>query len=144
MSKEKKIKLFLVDDEVLFLKLLEVEFLDHSDFSIETFVSGEDCIANLSNKPDVIILDYLLNGTNINAMNGIDTLDKILAFDPTIPVIILSAQDSIEVAVNCIHHHAIDYVVKSETAFIRIQKIISNLFKMRKIERELNWFEDRM
>ena len=144
MSKENKIKLFLVDDEVLFLKLLEVEFLDHGDFSIETFVSGEDCIANLSNKPDVIILDYMLDGTNVNAMNGIDTLDKILAFDPTIPVIILSAQDSIEVAVNCMHHHAIDYVVKSETAFIRIQKIISNLYKIRKIEKELNWYIERM
>ncbi len=144
MSKENKVKLFLVDDEVLFLKLLEVEFLDHGDFSIETFVSGEDCIANLSNKPDVIILDYLLDGTNVNAMNGIDTLDKILAFDPTIPVIILSAQDSIEVAVNCMHHHAIDYVVKSETAFIRIQKIISNLYKIRKIEKELNWYIERM
>ena len=144
MSKENKIKLFLVDDEVLFLKLLEVEFLDHGDFSIETFVSGEDCIAKLSNKPDVIILDYLLDGTNVNAMNGIDTLDKILAFDPTIPVIILSAQDSIEVAVNCMHHHAIDYVVKSETAFIRIQKVISNLYKIRKIEKELNWYIERM
>ena len=121
-----------------------MEFLDHGDFSIETFVSGEDCIANLSNKPDVIILDYLLDGTNVNAMNGIDTLDKILAFDPTIPVIILSAQDSIEVAVNCMHHHAIDYVVKSETAFIRIQKIISNLYKIRKIEKELNWYIERM
>jgi two-component system OmpR family response regulator len=144
MNKEKKIKLFLVDDEVLFLKLLEVEFLEHGDFSIETFVSGEECIANLSSKPDVIILDYLLNGTTLNAMNGIDTLDKILAYDPSIPVIILSAQDSIEVAVNCIHHRAIDYVVKSETAFMRLQKIITNLYKMRKIEWELNWFIDRM
>jgi DNA-binding NtrC family response regulator len=144
MSKENKIKLFLVDDEVLFLKLLEVEFLDHGDFSIETFVSGEDCIANLSSKPDVIILDYLLDGTIVNAMNGIDTLDRILAYDPSIPVIILSAQDSIEVAVNCMHHHAIDYVVKSETAFIRIQKIISNLYKMKKIEKELNWYIERM
>lgn len=144
MNKGNKIKLFLVDDEVLFLKLLEVEFLEHGDFSIETFVSGEDCIANLSSKPDIIILDYLLNGTTLNAMNGIDTLDKILAFDPFMPVIILSAQDRIEVAVDCIHHRAIDYVVKSETAFIRLQKIISNLYKMRKIERELNWFVDRM
>lgn len=144
MNKGNKIKLFLVDDEILFLKLLEVEFLEHGDFSIETFVSGEDCIANLSSKPDIIILDYLLNGTTLNAMNGIDTLDKILAYDPSIPVIILSAQDSIEVAVDCIHHRAIDYVVKSETAFIRIQKIISNLYKIRKIERELNWFVERM
>lgn len=144
MSKEKKIKLFLVDDEVLFLKLLEVEFLDNGDFSIETFVSGEDCISKLSSKPDIIILDYKLNGTTLDAMNGIETLDKILAFDPTIPVIILSAQDSIEVAVNCMHHHAIDYVVKSETSFIRIQKIISNLYKMRKVEKELNWYIDRM
>ncbi len=144
MSKENKLKLFLVDDEVLFLKLLEVEFLESGDFNIDTFVSGEDCIANLSSNPDLIILDYKLNGTTLNAMNGIDTLDKILAFDPSIPVIILSAQDSIEVAVNCIHHHAIDYVVKSETAFIRLQKIISNLYKMRKIEKELNWYIDRM
>jgi DNA-binding NtrC family response regulator len=139
-----KIKLFLVDDDALYLKLLEIEFLRHADFIIESYTTGELCIENLCNKPDVIVLDYLLDGIIANAMNGIETLDQIKAFNPDIPVIMLSAQDKIEVAVNCMHHKAFDYVVKSETAFMRLQKIISSIFKYKKMEKELSWYMERM
>ena len=77
-------------------------------------------------------------------MNGIETLDKIKAFNPEIPVIMLSSQDKIEVAINCMHHKAVDYVVKSETAFVRLQKIITSVFKYQKMEKQLNWYMDRM
>jgi DNA-binding NtrC family response regulator len=77
-------------------------------------------------------------------MNGIETLDKIKAFNPDIPVIILSAQDKIEVAINCMHHKAADYVVKSETAFLRLQKIITSVMQFNKLEKELNWYMERM
>jgi two-component system, OmpR family, response regulator len=139
-----KIKLFLVDDDALFLKSLEIEFLQHADFSIETFATGERCVASLSQNPDVIILDYLLDGIEKDVMNGIETLDLIKSFNPDIPVIMLSAQDKIDVAVNCIHHRAFDYVVKSETAFLRLQKIISAIFRYKKMEKELNWYMERM
>ena len=56
----------------------------------------------------------------------------------------LSSQDKIEVAINCMHHKAFDYVVKSETAFVRLQKIITSIFKYQKMEKELNWYMDRM
>jgi DNA-binding NtrC family response regulator len=144
MNDKSKIKLFLVDDDALFLKSLEIEFLGHADFRIETFSTGELCLENLSHNPDVIILDYLLDGIVPNAMNGIETLDKILAFNPEIPVVMLSSQDKIEVAVNCMHHKAFDYVVKSETAFIRLQKIISTIFHYQKVQKELNWYMERM
>jgi DNA-binding NtrC family response regulator len=77
-------------------------------------------------------------------MNGIETLDKIKDFNPEIPVVMLSSQDKIEVAINCMHHKAVDYVVKSETAFVRLQKIITSVFKYQKMEKELNWYMDRM
>ncbi|WP_264564271.1 response regulator [Flavobacterium sp. N3904] len=144
MNTTTKIKLFLVDDDALFLKSLEIEFLDHADFEIETYSTGELCLANLSNTPDVIILDYHLDGIDLNAINGIDTLDKIKAFNPEIDVIMLSSQDKIEVAIDCMHHQAYDYVVKSETAFVRLQKIISSLFEFRKMKKELNWYMERM
>jgi two-component system, OmpR family, response regulator len=144
MTKETKIKLFLVDDDAVFLKSLEIEFLQHADFEIETFATGELCIAALSHNPDVIILDYLLDGIIKNVMNGIQTLDKIKAFNKDIPVVILSSQDKIEVAINCMHHKAFDYVVKSETAFVRLKKIIATIFRYRKMEKELNWYMDRM
>jgi DNA-binding NtrC family response regulator len=142
--KSEKIKLFLVDDDAVFLKSLEIEFLQHADFVIETYATGELCLKNLANNPDVIILDYHLDGIDKNAMNGMDTLDKIKAINPDIPVVMLSSQDKIEVAINCMHHRAFDYVVKSETAFMRLQKIITTIFRYKKMEKELNWYMERM
>ena len=127
MNTNEQIKIFLVDDDVLFLKSLEIEFLQHADFQIETFTTGELCIDNLDHNPAVIILDYHLDGIDKNAMNGLDTLDKIQAYNPAIAVIMLSAQDKIDVAINCMHHMAFDYVIKSETAFVRLQKIINTI-----------------
>ena len=144
MNNKDKIKLFLVDDDALFLKSLDIEFLQHADFTIETYATGELCMQNLSHNPDVIILDYFLDGIVKNAMNGVETLDKIKAFNPDIPVVMLSCQDKIDVAINCMHHRAFDYVVKSETAFIRLQKIITTIFKYKKMEKELSWYMERM
>lgn len=144
MKSDNKVKIFLVDDDALFLKSLEIEFLQHADFSIETFTTGELCIANLSHNPEVIILDYHLNGVDKNAMNGIETLDKIRAFNENITVVMLSSQDKIEVAVNCMHHKAFDYIVKSETAFLRLQKTITTIFQNKKTEKALNWYMERM
>lgn len=142
MSKETKTKLFLVDDDAMYLKLLEIELLQNDEYILESYTTGEICLENLSNNPDVIILDYHLDGIDKNAMNGIEILDKIKLFNPDIPVVMLSSQDKIEVAVNCMHHKAFDYIVKSETAFLRLQKAISTILHTQKIEKTLNWYID--
>jgi DNA-binding NtrC family response regulator len=144
VKKDTKIKLFLVDDDMIFLKMLAIEFLQHGDFDIETFETGELCLENLHKNPDIIILDFYLDGITKSAMNGLETLDKIKNSNPNIPVIMLSSQDKIDVAVSCMHHKAFDYIVKSETAFLRLQKTIDTIFKYQKMEKELNWYIDRM
>ena len=144
VQNDNKIKIFLVDDDALFLKSLEIQFLENADFSIETFATGELCIKNLDKNPDVVILDFHLDGIDKTAMNGIETLDKIKNIDTKIPVIMLSSQDKIDVAISCMHHKAFDYIVKSETAFVRLQKAISTIFKYQKIEKQLDWYMDRM
>ncbi len=144
MKTENKIKLFLVDDDAVHLNLLKIEFLHHGDFNIETYPTGELCIANLSNNPDVIILDYHLDGIEKNAMNGMETLKKIKQVNPEVPVIMLSSQDKIDVAINCMHNKATDYVIKSETAFLRLKQVITTALHYKKIEKELNWYMERM
>jgi DNA-binding NtrC family response regulator len=143
MSKTKT-KIFLVDDDIVFLKLLAIEFNEQAIYDITTFPTGEECVKNLNLHPDIIILDYHLDGIELEAMNGIQTIDAIKAFNNNIPVVMLSSQDKIEVAINCMHHHAFDYVVKSETAFMRLQKIITNIIYYQKMEVELNWYMSRM
>ncbi len=147
MNNDHKIALFLVDDDALFLKSLEIEFLNYPQYVVQTYATGELCLAGLSvksNKPEIIILDYHLDGINENAMNGIETLDRIKAKDPKMPVIMLSSQDKIDIAVDCMHHKASDYIVKSETAFVRLQASMENIFKYQRVHKELSWYMDRM
>jgi two-component system, OmpR family, response regulator len=139
-----KIVIFLVDDDALFLKSLEIEFTQSSESTFKTFATGELCMENISQNPDIVILDYFLDSINRNAINGLETLDRIKAVNPQIPVIMLSSQDSVEVAVNCMKHQAFDYIVKSETAFIRLQKAITTIFHYRQIEKALSWYMEKM
>ena len=144
MQNPKKIKVFIVDDDDLFLKALVIQFRENPIYEVITFATGELCVEEIHNTPDIVILDYHLNSIEKNAMNGLKTLDIIKKINNEIPVIMVSAQDKIEVAVSCIHHKAFDYVVKSETAFVRLQKIIKAIFKYKKMERELNWYMNKM
>ena len=139
-----KILLFLVDDDPLFLKSLEIEFGDNTESVIQTYATGELCLENISQNPDVIILDYHLNSVDKNAINGLETLDRIKKANQAIPVVMLSSQDKIEVAVNCMKHQAYDYIVKSETAFIRLQKTITTIFHYQRIEKALSWYMEKM
>lgn len=139
-----KTRIFLVDDDALFLKSLELEFIEKDKYEVITFNTGEACIKGLFLDPDIIVLDYHLDGIVKGAINGLETLDKIKQYNKNLTVIMLSSQDKIEIAVNCMHHQAYDYVVKSETAFLRLEKNIIQILAQQKAENEVKWYMDRM
>lgn len=124
------IQLFLVDDDPLFLKLLETEFLLNTDYKVKTFASGELCMAGLLGHPDpdVIILDYNLDSVDEHAINGLQTLDRIKAHNPNTPVVMLSSDDVIGLEKDCMHYRAFDYVVKGETSFGALQQVLGSIF----------------
>ncbi|MFT7233381.1 MAG: two-component system OmpR family response regulator [Cyclobacteriaceae bacterium] len=70
---------------------------------------------------------------SVDPINELETLDKIKVINPNIPVVMLSSQDKIDVAINCMRHKSSDYVAKSETAFMRLQKIIRSILEFNKI-----------
>lgn len=143
MVNEKSKTIFLVDDDPLYLKSLELDFKELTDYTIRCFPTGELCMKHIEEKPSIIVLDYHLDNFEKDALNGLQTLSLIKSFNPNIPVIMLSAQDKIEVAVNCMHHQASEYIVKSETAFMRLLKAIDSIFKFQKIETSLNWYKSK-
>lgn len=99
--------IFIVDDEQAISKLLSYWAKDKWRYQVETFANAEDALKNLSKKPDAILLDIMLPG-----MDGIETLKRIKQFDENMPVIMLSAQGSIEVAVESLRFGAFDYFTK--------------------------------
>ncbi len=139
------IKCFLVDDEPVYLKLLQDNlqqyFLDKLDIS--TFSTGEACLENLGRQPEIVILDYYLNRIDEHASNGIDVLKSIKEADPSIQVVMLSQQDSIDVALETIKYGAYDYVVKNESAFVRIQNTLEKIMKYLELSRELDQHKNK-
>ncbi len=99
--------IFIVDDEQAISKLLSYWVKDKWKYLVEIYSNGEDVIKNLNKKPDLILLDIMLPGAN-----GIETLKKIKQLDENLPVIMLSAQGSIEVAVDSLRYGAYDYFTK--------------------------------
>ncbi len=100
--------IFIVDDEQAISKLLSYWAKDKWKYQVETFANAEDALRNLGKKPDVILLDIMLPG-----MDGIETLKRIKQFDEHIPVIMLSAQGSIEVAVEALQIRCIRLFYKT-------------------------------
>lgn len=137
----KQFLIFLVDDDPIFTKVLETQFKEQTHYDIKTFPSGEECLKCLVEKPDIIFLDYNLNSTNPKANNGLQILDKIKAANHNIPVVMISSQESIEVALNCIKHNAFEYIIKSEITFIRAKKSISILFNQSKLEKKVRFYK---
>lgn len=99
--------IFIVDDEQAISKLLSFWVKDKWGYEVEVFSNGEAVLKRMSAKPDLVLLDIMLPG-----LNGIETLKRIKQFDENLPVIMLSAQASIEVAVESLRFGAYDYFPK--------------------------------
>lgn len=65
MALEKKI--FIVDDNEMLSMALEDYLTRRVDHEVMTFTTGEECMENITEDPDVIILDYNLNSENPEA-----------------------------------------------------------------------------
>ena len=122
---------FLVDDDPFFLNTLYYFLTDSlpPQIKIKTFSSAEECLAAMNEKPHIIVLDYMLNTetSKSKAMDGLSALKKINHVSAETFVIILSAQDNIDVALDTLKEGAYDYLSKSETAFLRLKTMIKNI-----------------
>lgn len=122
---------FIVDDEPSISKLLSYWVKEKWRYNIGVFANAEDMLARLSERPDLVLLDIMLPG-----IDGIEALKKIKQFDENIPVIMLSAQGSIEVAVESLKFGAFDYFPKP-IDIQRLEPAIKNAIKGYDLTREL-------
>lgn len=129
-SRAHEIVVFIVDDDPLYIKALENFISAKLPFiKIKTFLTGEACLQQMKQKPDVVILDYFLDSKVSYAWNGLTILKQIKKLHPQSKVIMLSAQDSLDIAVKCIDNGSYDYISKSESAFVRINNVLMNIIE---------------
>jgi len=116
--------IFIVDDNELQAELLKDYLVAHTPHEISIFKTGEECLQRLSEEPNIVILDYILNSVNPKAANGMKILEAIRNSNWRIHVIMLSCQEDYATAIKTITKGALEYVMKGDDAFEKILKII--------------------
>ena len=119
--------IFVVDDDEMLRTMLNDHLQKNPLYKVQEFSTGEDCVKALHNNPDVIILDFELNTVVPNAANGLEILQQIKKIDKKICVIMLSSQSQYGKALQTIVKGALEYVVKDNDAFKKIDSILASL-----------------
>jgi two-component system response regulator HydG len=100
-------KILLVDDETGILDSLRI-LLKGAGYEVATARGGAEALENLSRKrPDLVVTDIRMPG-----VTGLDVLAHTRDMDPEIPVILMTAQASLQSAVRAVNEGAFYYLQK--------------------------------
>jgi DNA-binding NtrC family response regulator len=121
MKGRRPFTIFIVEDNLFYTFFLNEFLKDYGNFSITTFENAENCMNEMDTQPDVVIQDYLLG----NGMNGGDAFHAMRKKYPGIPVIMLSAQKDVQVAVDLLQEGLYTYIEKKDRqAFDKLKEAI--------------------
>ena len=84
--------IFFVDDELMFINLLEYTFKCRNGYSIKTFNSGEACIEHLHLHPDLVVVDFFLYSGE-SQMTGLDVVKKVKEINPDTLLVFLTGNE---------------------------------------------------
>ena len=101
--------IFIVEDDEWYGKILEYHFSLNPDYKVTRYTNAKDLLNNLHLQPDLITIDFSLPD-----MAGDKLYQKIREINSQIPVIVVSGQENITVAVNLLKMGVSDYMVKDD------------------------------
>lgn len=119
-NKDKDLIVFIVDDNIPYLNLLK-KLLERPNFSIFTFSTGEECLEYLQLEPDLVILDYHLDGVNPYAMKGDRVAELIEQKVPSVEIIMISSDNKFNLISELHLSNTKNVIYKDESAIGKIK-----------------------
>ncbi len=123
-------KVLIVDDERDMLSMLQKVVSRKCLCEVHVAASGGEALDHLHNcHPDIVITDIKMPD-----INGLELLEKIIAFDQTISTIIMTAYGTIEMAVHALKMGAYDFIEKpfdNDKIILAVQRAIERTLLLR-------------
>jgi len=136
--KEENVYIYLVDDNEMFLKVLENKFKNSTNYFVQTFSSGEAFLDNILSYPPskktvcVAIIDYNLTTLeNVDAKDGLKILKTAKEINSDIEFIMLSAEQNPDVATTALEYGAKTFISKNDNSFVRLENNIKWIISQR-------------
>lgn len=107
MATARPIRILVVDDDKNHRNTL-ITLISDWEYHAEGAEDGETAVAMCRDKPfDLILMDVRMSG-----ISGIEALREIKAYNPAIPILIMTAYSDVETAVAALKAGAYDYLTK--------------------------------
>ena len=116
--------IYLVEDDPLFVNIIEGQLSKLKLTNFKTFTRGEDCLAEIKNHPQYLFVDFSLEG-----LNGLDILREAKKTSKHTRVYMLTALEDKTIEQQCLKEGAIDYIVKNEEGLAKFKKILKKASK---------------
>lgn len=94
----KSVNVAIVEDDASWSKILSTELQQEASLSVNTYETAEDLLADSAFEPQVVVVDYYLNGTVATAMNGMELIRALRVAKPGLPCILLSSKADLTTA----------------------------------------------
>jgi two-component system, OmpR family, response regulator len=117
-------KIFVVEDNPVYQTLV-LKQLENISQDIQVFSTGEKFLAEMSHRPDLIILDYNLDG----CINGYDVLKELKKLAFSSPVIFFSSNLEISVTSSILKLGVVEYIEKTIFTLPRLKNTISRVLE---------------
>ncbi len=127
-----KSKVFIVEDDIMYSKMLSHKLSMDPDFDVEVFNDGASFLKRLHLNPSVVTLDHSLPD-----ISGLELLKKIKKDYPNVNVVVLSAQEDVSIAVEMLKHGAYDYIIKDTGSLDKIWQLVHHADEKRNLQQEL-------
>jgi two-component system, OmpR family, response regulator len=117
-------KIFIVEDNPVYQTLV-LKQLENISQDIHVFSTGENFLAELGHHPDLIILDYNLDGN----INGYDVLKELKKLTYKSPVIFFSSNLEISVTSSILKLGVVEYIEKTIFTLPRLKNSITRVLE---------------
>ena len=124
--------IFMVEDDKWYGELLKYHISLNPDYTVTLFETAKDCLSKLYLQPDLVTIDISLPD-----MNGDKLYQKIRESDKNVPVIIISAQKEIALAVSLLKMGVSDYLVKDENTKDLLWNSIIHIKETQNLKKEV-------
>ena len=125
-------RIFIVEDDPWYGQVLMHHLGLNPDYDLELFTSGKDLVNNLYKAPDLICMDY-----GLPDIAGDKLLLELKSRNKQIPVIVISGQEEINVAVDLLKAGAKDYIIKDDHAKEHLWKSVINIRETLSLRQEV-------
>lgn len=131
--------IFIVEDDPWYGEILDYHLSLNPDYKVTRFESGKDVLAKMHHKPDLVTIDFSLPD-----IEGDELFKRIREVSPNVPIIVISSQEEVAVAVNLLKMGVNDYLVKDEATKDLLWNSIIRIRETQSLKKEVEQLREEL